>query len=135
MECWISVAGLDHTKFGFYQFQRDLYIVTFSQISIHSQLLWKFYSNRTRKKTLLRRLKNIGTASEKLYRNTLSVVKNGFRFCSFLLRTSSDSCVRETSRLNWFVFIDGDGNICLLSGKRRPGSKRHPRPKTTYIGN
>ena len=36
---------------------------------IHSQLRWKFYSNRTRKKRLLRRLKNIGMASEKLYRN------------------------------------------------------------------
>ena len=46
-----SVAGLDHTKFGFYQFQSFLFIVvivisislktTFSQISIHSQLLVK----------------------------------------------------------------------------------------------
>ena len=34
---------------------------------------WKFYSNRTRKKTFLRRFKNIGIASEKLYRNTLIV--------------------------------------------------------------
>ena len=41
-----SVAGLDHTKFGFYQFQRFLFIVVivisilfktkFSQFSIHS---------------------------------------------------------------------------------------------------
>ena len=46
-----SVAGLDHTKFGFYQFQSFLFIVVivisillktaFSQISIHSQLLVK----------------------------------------------------------------------------------------------
>ena len=46
-----SVAGLDHTKFGFYQFQSFLFIVvivisillktTFSQISILSQLLVK----------------------------------------------------------------------------------------------
>ena len=44
-------SGLDHPKFGFYQFQRFLFIVvivtsillktTFSQISIHSQLLVK----------------------------------------------------------------------------------------------
>ena len=33
---------------------------------------WTFYSDRTRKKALLRRLKNIGMASEKLCRNTLS---------------------------------------------------------------
>ena len=45
-----------------------------AQISINSQLLVKlffFFFDRTRKKTLLRRLKNIGMASEKLYRNTL----------------------------------------------------------------
>ena len=46
-----SVAGLDHTKFGFYQLQSFLFIVvivisillktTFSQISIYSQLLVK----------------------------------------------------------------------------------------------
>ena len=44
-----SVAGLDHTKFGFYQFQSCLFIVVivtstllktaFSQTSIHSQSL------------------------------------------------------------------------------------------------
>ena len=33
---------------------------------------WKFYSDRTRKKTLVRRLKNVSMASEKLYRNTLN---------------------------------------------------------------
>ena len=46
-----SVAGLDHRKFGFYQFQGFLFIsvtvisillkTAFSQISIHSQLLVK----------------------------------------------------------------------------------------------
>ena len=46
-----TVAGLDHTKFGFFQFQSFLLTVgmaisillktTFSQISIHSQLLVK----------------------------------------------------------------------------------------------
>ena len=46
-----SVAGQDHTKLGLYQFQSFLFIVvivisillktTFSQISIHSQLLVK----------------------------------------------------------------------------------------------
>ena len=70
-----SVASLDHTKSGsFYHFQSFLFVVvivifillktTFSQISIHSQLLVKFYGDRTRKKTLLRRLKNIDMASE-----------------------------------------------------------------------
>ena len=44
-----SVAGLDHTKFSFYQFQSfcvycchsniDLLKTTFSQFSIHSQVL------------------------------------------------------------------------------------------------
>ena len=44
----------------------------FWQTSIHSQSLVKnFYIDRTRIKSLLKRLKNIGTASEKLYRNTL----------------------------------------------------------------
>ena len=32
---------------------------------------WNFYSDRTRIKSLLKRLKNIGMASKKLYRNTL----------------------------------------------------------------
>ena len=59
-----SVAGL---SIGLYQFQSFLFIVvivisislktTFLQISIHSQLLLKIYSDRTRKKTILRRLK------------------------------------------------------------------------------
>ena len=45
---------------------------TFSQFSIHSQLLVNiFFSDRARKKPFLRRLKNIDLASEKLYRNTL----------------------------------------------------------------
>ena len=138
----VSVAGLHHTKFGFYQFQNFLFFVvivvsillksTFSQISIHSYpgcqrlfqrgfrflsslysdprvgrswlrptaeevsafgqhpkfppharktsgtqgnpqpITGEFYSDRTRKKPLLRRFKNIGMASEKLYRNTLT---------------------------------------------------------------
>ena len=44
-----------------------------AQISIKSiaNYWWNFYIDRTRKKTLLRRLKSIGMASEKLYRNTL----------------------------------------------------------------
>ena len=51
MSVRFSVAGLDHTKLGFYQFQSFLFVVvivisillktTFSQISIHSQLLVK----------------------------------------------------------------------------------------------
>ena len=43
---------------------------TFSQISVQSQLLVKILQRSDREKTLLRRLKNIGMASEKLYRNT-----------------------------------------------------------------
>ena len=51
MSVRFSVAGLDHTKLGFYQFQSFLFVVvivtlillksTFSQISIHRQLLVK----------------------------------------------------------------------------------------------
>ena len=37
---------------------------------------WKLYSDRTRKKHFLRRLKTIGMASEKLYRNALNTVKS-----------------------------------------------------------
>ena len=43
----------------------------FWQISILANHWWKFYSNRTRIKSLLRGLTNIGTVSKKLYRNTL----------------------------------------------------------------
>ena len=73
------MAGLDHTKFGFYQFQSFLFIVvivtsvllktTFSQISIQGQLLVKMLYGQG--KNHLRRLKNIGMASQKLYRNAL----------------------------------------------------------------
>ena len=59
-QCWFSVAGLDHTKFGFYQFQSFLSIViivisilhktTFSQISIHSQLLVKILQRSDKEK-------------------------------------------------------------------------------------
>ena len=49
---------------------------TFRQISIYSQSLVKFYSDQTRIKSLLKRLKNIGMASEKLYRNTLTSGSN-----------------------------------------------------------
>ena len=71
-----SEAGLDHPKFGFYQFQIFLFIVvivisillktTFLQISIHSQLLVKILYRSDKEKTLFRRLKNIGMVSEKL---------------------------------------------------------------------
>ena len=46
---------------------------TFSQISIHSQLLVKFSSDRRRRKNTFKAVENIGMASEKLYRNTLTV--------------------------------------------------------------
>ena len=42
------------------------------QTSIHRQSLVKFCTDGTRTKSLLRRLKNIGMVSEKLYQNTLS---------------------------------------------------------------
>ena len=54
------LAGLDHTKFGFYQFQSFLFIVvivisillktTLSQISIHSQLLVKILQRSDKEK-------------------------------------------------------------------------------------
>ena len=75
----LLLADLDHTKFGFYHFQSFLFIVvivisillktTFSQISLHTGE--NFITIGQGKKPLLRRLKNIGMASEKLYRNTL----------------------------------------------------------------
>ena len=59
-----SVAGLDHTKLGVYQFQSFLFIVvivisilvktTFSQISIHNQLLVKILKRSDKKKTTFR---------------------------------------------------------------------------------
>ena len=65
-----SVTGLDHTKFGFFQFQSFLFIVV---IVIKKLDFYKFqsianYCDRRSKKPLLRRLKNIGMASKKLYR-------------------------------------------------------------------
>ena len=46
---------------------------TFSQISIHSQIIGEhFTAIGQEKKTLLRRLKDIGMASEKLYRDSLT---------------------------------------------------------------
>ena len=72
-----SVAGLDHSKFGFYRFQTFLLIVvivisilletSFRQTPFHSQSLVK----DTDIKQLLRRLKNIGMVSQTLHRNTL----------------------------------------------------------------
>ena len=44
----------------------------------------KFYGDRTRKKPLLRRLKNIGMASKKLYRNTLNQCSSIFSEASWL---------------------------------------------------
>ena len=70
---------------------------TFSQISIHSQLLVKFYSDRTRKKPLLRRLKNIGMASEKLHRNTLKVG------CLQILLKCNNTKVQEIKNCVTFV--------------------------------
>ena len=56
-----SVAGLDHTKLAFYQFQSFFFIVvivisilnktTFSQISLHSQLLVKILQRSDKEKT------------------------------------------------------------------------------------
>ena len=64
------------------QFQSFLFIViivisillktTFSQISIHSQLLMKLLQRSDKEKTTFKAIENIGMASEKLYRNTLS---------------------------------------------------------------
>ena len=55
-----SVAGLDQTKFGFYQFY-----------CCHVNIGENFIAIGQEKNSLLRRLKNTGMASEKLYRNTL----------------------------------------------------------------
>ena len=47
------------------------YILSLVFIAVISYLMEKFKMGWDKKKTLLRRLKNIGMASEKLYRNTL----------------------------------------------------------------
>ena len=46
---------------------------TFSQISIHSQLLVKILQRSDKDKITFERLKNIGMVPEKLYRNTLII--------------------------------------------------------------
>ena len=76
-----SVAGLDRAKFGFYRFQSFLFIVVIvisTLVKLHFDNLqfivnhwWKFCSDRTRIKSLLRWLENIGMVLQKLYRNTL----------------------------------------------------------------
>ena len=48
--------------------------ITFLSVFTHFTHKRKFYSDRTRKKPLLKRLKNIGMAFEKLYRNTLRLL-------------------------------------------------------------
>ena len=91
-----SFAGLDHAKLGIYQFQSFLFIVVIV-ISIYWNLhfdnfqsivnhRWKFYSDPTRMKSLLKRLKNIGMASEKLLisKHLQSVIPR-LKHCSKLL--------------------------------------------------
>ena len=79
----LQQASLDRAKLGVFLNFKILFIVfivilillqpTFWKISIYSQLLVKIYSDQTRIKSLLKWLKNIGMASEKLlYRNTLN---------------------------------------------------------------
>ena len=69
-----SVVGLDRVKFGFYQFQNVLFIVV---IVLSILLKPKFLTaySQSLVKPLLKRLKTIGMASEKLYRNTLNVLE------------------------------------------------------------
>ena len=57
------------------RFYQTLHFEKFQSIVNH---WWKFYSDQTRIKSLLKRLKNIGIASEKLYRNAL---KAAFELC------------------------------------------------------
>jgi len=68
------VAGLDCVKFDFYQFPFCLFIVVIviSIVLSNTNYCEKFIAIGQGKKTLQRRLKNIGMASEKLCRNTLS---------------------------------------------------------------
>ena len=54
----------------------------FWQTSIHSQYWWNVCSDRARTKSLLRRLKNIGMVSEKLYRNTLMTFHSILKPCT-----------------------------------------------------
>ena len=77
-----SVTGLDRAKFGFYHFQSFLFIVvivisillkpTFWPILIDRQSLVKILSRSDKDKITFKAVKNVGMASEKLYRNTLN---------------------------------------------------------------
>ena len=105
-----TVAGLDHTKFGFFEFQRFLFIVvmvisillktTFSPISIHSQLLVKILCQSDKEKKLSRRLKNIGMASEKLYRNILKNLFTALHLFSFVISNRRTSFWTRINRKN-----------------------------------
>ena len=87
-QCWIFCSWSRSGNIRFCQFQSFLFIAvivisillktTFSQILIHSQLLVKIFWRSHKEKTLLRRLKNSGMASEKLYRNTLNAFLETF---------------------------------------------------------
>ena len=97
--CRTLLAGpVDRAKFGFCRFQSFLFIVVIVKLifrrfckklnfdTLHTQFRvnqwWKFCSDRTRIKSLLRWLKNIGMVSQKLYRNTSSE-------CHHILQCSS----------------------------------------------
>ena len=80
----LQQASLDRAKLGvFFKFQNFVYCFHsnidftknphFDKFQFIVNYWWKFYSDQTRIKSLLKWLKNIGMASEKLlYRNTLN---------------------------------------------------------------
>ena len=83
--CWIFSSWSRSRKLGVYQFQRFFVYCCHNNIDFTKTYIfnkfqsivshwWKFCSDQARVKSLLKRLKNIGMVSEKVYRNTLNSV-------------------------------------------------------------
>ena len=83
--CWIFSSWSRSRKLGVYQFQRFFVYCCHNNIDFTKTYIfnkfqsivnhwWKFCSDQARVKSLLKRFKNIGTVSEKVYRNTLNSV-------------------------------------------------------------
>ena len=82
---WIFSSWSRSRKLGVYQFQRVFVYCCHNNIDFTKTYIfnkfqsivnhwWKFCSDQAREKSLLKRLKNIGMVSEKVYRNTLNSV-------------------------------------------------------------
>ena len=114
--CWIFRSWSRSHKFGFYQYQFFLFTVvivisillktTFSQISIHNQLLVKILQRSDKEKTLLRRLKKIGMASQKPEYKHLKFLRTVF-FMSLL-------CVKCVNTLRNVMAVINESFLCKI---------------------